>query len=125
MAVEAEQVNFIGTHRQYLSLTNTLNKLIAANKEQQNKEENHIKTKQMKNYLTHMVKKSKWCIIVTVLVILLLTFGLPHLSGGEITWHTVREIESPKERFGAILLLVAIVVMSWLQVYNEYSRPRK
>ena len=79
----------------------------------------------MKNYLTHMVKKSKWCIIVTVLVILLLTFGLPHLSGGEITWHTVREIESPKERFGAILLLVAIVVMSWLQVYNEYSRPRK
>lgn len=79
----------------------------------------------MKNYLNYMVKNSKWCIVVTVAAILLLTVGLPHLSDGEITWHTVREIESLKERFGAILLLVSIVAFCWLQVYNQYSRPRK
>ena len=75
----------------------------------------------MKNYLTHMVKKSKWCIIVTVAVLMLLTVGLPSNTG----WHNIREIESKREMFGAILLLVATVALSWLQVYNEYSRPRK
>jgi len=53
LVAATERVNFIGIHRQYSYLTNTLNKLIAANKEQRNKEENNIKQfklKQDENY---------------------------------------------------------------------------
>lgn len=75
----------------------------------------------MKNYLNYMVKNSKWCIAVTVAVLMLLTIGLPSNTG----WHSIREIEDKREMFGAILLLVATVALSWLQVYNEYSRPKR
>jgi len=79
----------------------------------------------MKNYLNYMVKNSKWCIVLTVACLFLFTFGLPSLKGGEVTWHPVYEIPKLFEMLGFSLLLLATVVFSWLQVYNEYSRPKR
>jgi hypothetical protein len=53
LVAATERVNFIGIHRQYSYPTNILNKLIAANKEQRNKEENNVKqfkTNNMNHY---------------------------------------------------------------------------
>jgi hypothetical protein len=72
------------------------------------------------NYLKFLWTR-KWAIVVVALVIMFLTVGLPSNTG----WHSVKEIEDGKERFGAILLLVAIAAMSLLQVNNEFQRGKK
>jgi len=75
------------------------------------------------NYLKFLLTR-KWAIVVVALVTMLLTVGLPSYNG-EWAFHSVREIESPLERFGAIVLLLAVAGLSLLQVFNEYKRPRK
>lgn len=75
------------------------------------------------NYLKFLLTR-KWAIVVVALIIMLLTVGLPSYNG-EWSMHTIREIESPLERFGAILFLLAVAGLSLLQVFNEYKRPMK
>jgi hypothetical protein len=75
------------------------------------------------NYLKFLLTR-KWAVVVVALILLLLTVGLPSYNG-EWALHSVREIESGKERFCAILLLVAVASLSLLQVNNEFQRPKK
>jgi hypothetical protein len=72
----------------------------------------------MKNYFNHLLKNGKWSIFLTIAILMLLTFGLPSNTG----WHSVREIEDVRQMWGFIFFGLAIVVLSWLQVYNEYKR---
>jgi hypothetical protein len=63
----------------------------------------------------------KWAIIAIALSLFLLTVGLPSYNG-EWSFHSVREIEHPVERFGFSFGLICFILLCLLQVRNEWKR---
>jgi Na+(H+)/acetate symporter ActP len=76
------------------------------------------------DYFKFLFTKRPKSAAAIIIAILLLTVGLPHLSGREVTWHTISEIEDARQRFGYGLLIVGFIVGMLLQVLNEFNRPK-